>query len=268
MRSCASPESTQTHARMEEREGDEKKVYSALHLDLDLSNPHPPPSPAWTTRKTSHTSMSPDGPRPAQSSPPRAVGTARSAQCRCPAASQRLALPCACPTLRQPDTAGDEKGIEGVEQHGRTREAGHGPLSLFVLGTVTGVAAMAEQTTAQPSRALTPDRSPTSSTTTTTTTRLHREPLDFDPLELAPYTVAQPSGRPWRAWVPPASRPSFVNTSSSRLIRPPRLPFSSLLLSFCSSPGPCAVSVPDLCQSSPFLVATDTFGCNPIHSSC
>lgn len=159
--------------------------------------------------------------------------------CRCPAASQRLALPCACPTLRQPGTAGDERG-KGVEQHGRTREA-WASLPLCSRHRDRG-----GRPQPQPSRAPTTDHPPTS-----TTTRLHREPPRPSPpgacSPSAPHIKSAAISHGEHGLHRPAAGPALVNTNICRLIQtslaspfPPSpallLQLSWALCCFCSWP--------------------------------
>lgn len=151
------------------------------------------------------------------------------------------------------------KGLNNMDEPVR-----HGPRSLFVPGTVTGVADH-NHSRAGPRPPTILQRPPPPVSTVS--------PLGQAPLELAPLAHRTSSPQPsamasMGSTGQQPAQPSSTPTSAV-LYRPPSPPlFLPLPLSFCSSPGPCAVSVPGLCQSSPFLVATDTFGCNPIHSSC
>lgn len=138
-------------------------------------------------------------------------------------------LPCACPTLRQPDTAGDERG-KGVEQHGRTRQAwaslplcSRHPPSLF------SAPWQGWQRDHHHSRA-----GPRPPTSTTTTTRLHREPPRPRPpgacSPSAPHHTAISHGK--HGFHPPALVNTKIHLPSYTDL--PRLPFSSLS---CSPPA-------------------------------
>lgn len=170
--------------------------------------------------------------------------------CRCPAAGQPAPrLPCACPTLRQPDTAGDERG-KGVEQHGRTRQAW---ASLPLCSRHRDRGGRETTTTAEPG----PDhqRPPPPPPVSTVS------PLDQDPLELAPlaHRTTQPSAM---ASMGSTRQPSSTPKSICRLIRtslaspfPPSpallLQLSWALCCFCS--WPLSVLSFSCCNGSPRL---------------
>lgn len=131
-------------------------------------------------------------------------------------------LPCACPTLRQPDTAGDGRG-KGVEQHGRTRQAW---ASLPLCSRHRDRGGRETTTTAEPG----PDhqRPPPPPT------RLHREPPRPRPpgacSPSAPHHTAISHGK--HGFHPPALVNTKIHLPSYTDL--PRLPFSSLS---CSPPA-------------------------------